>query len=320
MRKFTDFLNEKKEYLAHLGFLEISQDSKTTTLYYGGNMGNRIAQVQDLFDRLTYKGAFKKLQKMPSAVESGSPDYAWTLKVSNKDFLSVAKTTNLMSRSNLERDKMISSGAEKYSIESIDENLFYAGLVNSGGNLGMKIGMALATSSARGKFDPFATKSFHFDPNEEGYDKKKKIEVKAQARKSPSKKKVESISEDEKSLAAKKQAILAKKAEAYRAREAKRVAMKAKEADSEVKKKVPAKKVTEGEGTDRRMKIFNKMFGTDYKSPAEYLSIHAKKEVNKKRKDHFGDIYDLASDKPVYDKKGKRLPSAQDMMKSFLNK
>lgn len=74
-------------YKSH-GHTEITRNKTHTTISHNGNMGNTVkAHVKPNVDKMLGQGAFDRLKT--HGKESGSPDYAYSLKIPNKHFDSV---------------------------------------------------------------------------------------------------------------------------------------------------------------------------------------------------------------------------------------
>lgn len=68
------------------GFLEVSTLPRDRIVVsYAGNMGHRLAEVQEVFDRSFGKGSFSRVITAAD-YQSGSPDYSWCAVLSQAAF------------------------------------------------------------------------------------------------------------------------------------------------------------------------------------------------------------------------------------------
>ena len=72
------------------GFLEVWSDvSDKVVIAYAGNMGNRLEDVRKCFDALYGKDRFYRI--LAVAKVAGSPDYAWSAKLTKGEFWNAVK-------------------------------------------------------------------------------------------------------------------------------------------------------------------------------------------------------------------------------------
>ena len=70
-------------YIGSYGFTEVIRDKHRTYVCHNGNMGNTEADVRSNFDKMSFEGAYDMLSLHKTARKSGSPDYSFSLSVTN---------------------------------------------------------------------------------------------------------------------------------------------------------------------------------------------------------------------------------------------